>query len=58
MTGVSRLKGIGTAICYELAKKGIDIFFTYWQEYDNQKPWNVKTNDPEIIEDEIIKLGG
>ena len=26
VTGVSRLKGIGRAICNELAKKGIDIF--------------------------------
>ncbi len=57
VTGVSRLKGIGRAICNELAKKEIDIFFTYWQEYDNLKPWNVISNDPELIEDEITKLG-
>jgi len=29
ITGVSRLKGIGKAICTELASHGIDIFFTY-----------------------------
>ena len=58
VTGVSRLKGIGRAICNELAKKGIDIFFTYWQEYDIQKPWNVESSiDPQLIEDEITKLG-
>ncbi|SIR10627.1 hypothetical protein SAMN05920897_1423 [Alkalispirochaeta americana] len=27
VTGVTRLKGIGKAICIELAKKGIDVFF-------------------------------
>ena len=26
VTGVSRLKGIGKAICIELARQGIDIF--------------------------------
>ena len=58
VTGVSRLRGIGRAICNELAKKGNDIFFTYWKEYDNQQPWNEETsNDPELIEDEIIKIG-
>ena len=58
VTGVSRLKGIGRAICKELAKKETDIFFTYWKEYDSQQPWNVETsNDPELIEDEITKLG-
>lgn len=58
VTGVGRLKGIGRAICIELANKGIDIFFTYWREYDNRKPWNVESsNDPELIKDEITKLG-
>ncbi|WP_028775866.1 SDR family oxidoreductase [Shimazuella kribbensis] len=31
VTGVSHQKGIGAAICKELAKCGIDIFFTYWE---------------------------
>lgn len=30
VTGVSHSQGIGAAVCRELAKKGIDVFFTYW----------------------------
>lgn len=29
VTGASRLKGIGYAICTELARRNFDIFFTY-----------------------------
>ncbi|MGV2787178.1 oxidoreductase, partial [Clostridium perfringens] len=34
VTGASRIKGIGTAICRELAREGADIFFTHWSTYD------------------------
>ena len=57
VTGVSRLQGIGRAICTELAKRGFDIFFTYWTEYDNQMPWKVNKNEPDLIYDEIKKNG-
>jgi 3-oxoacyl-[acyl-carrier protein] reductase len=57
VTGVSRLKGIGYAICNELAKRNIDIFFTYWTTYDNQMPWKVGSDEPTQIQNEIIKLG-
>jgi len=57
ITGVSRLKGIGRAICCELAKRDFDIFFTYWTEYDRQMPWEVNKNEPELIQQEIINLG-
>lgn len=57
VTGVSRLKGIGRAICLALAKKGIDIFFTYWTPYDNEMPWKVKATEPETIQAEIRALG-
>jgi hypothetical protein len=36
VTGASRVKGIGTAICRELAREGADIFFTHWSKYDRQ----------------------
>lgn len=36
VTGASRVNGIGTAICRELAQEGADIFFTHWSEYDRQ----------------------
>ncbi|TAH07296.1 MAG: SDR family oxidoreductase [Runella slithyformis] len=57
VTGVSRLKGIGFAICTELAKRNFDIFFTYWTHYDNQMPWKVGLDEPAQIQNEIIKLG-
>ena len=57
VTGTSRLKGIGKAICTELAKNGIDIFFTYWCNYDREMPWNVEDNEPDLIQTEIRSLG-
>lgn len=57
VTGVSRLKGIGYAICVELAKRNFDIFFTYWTDYDNQMPWKVGTDEPNQIQNEIRELG-
>lgn len=57
VTGVSRLKGIGFAICTELAKRNFDIFFTYWTTYDNQMPWKVSSDEPNKIQNEILKLG-
>ena len=57
VTGASRLKGIGKAICVELAKKGCDVFFTYWTSYDNQMPWGVVDNEPELIAQEVKQLG-
>lgn len=57
VTGVSRLNGIGKAICVELAKNGVDIFFTYWLNYDKEMPWETKDNEPDLIENEIKSLG-
>ena len=57
VTGVSRLKGIGRAICCELASRGFDIFFTYWLTYDKQMPWGVSEDEPEEILKEILELG-
>lgn len=57
VTGVSRLAGIGRATCLELAKDGIDIFFTYWSAYDKQMPWSVAKDEPDIIQKEIRSLG-
>lgn len=31
VTGVGHSKDIGAATCRELAAKGMDIFFTYWE---------------------------
>lgn len=31
MTGIGRDRGLGVAICRQLARSGANIFFTYWQ---------------------------
>ncbi|MEL6536939.1 MAG: SDR family oxidoreductase [Bacteroidota bacterium] len=57
VTGASRLKGIGRAICCELASKGFDIFFTYWLSYDQEMPWGVQDEEPKKIQEEILSFG-
>jgi len=57
VTGVGRLKGIGKAVCVELAKNDVAIFFTYWRNYDKQMPWKSQDEEPELIRDEIRGLG-
>lgn len=56
VTGVGRKKGIGAAICHELARRGHDIFFTYWNAYDKSS-YPESANDPAIIETELKKSG-
>jgi 3-oxoacyl-[acyl-carrier protein] reductase len=57
VTGVSRMKGIGAAICEALAEAGADIFFTYWRAYDESMPWGVERNAPRLIKRKIEELG-
>lgn len=57
VTGASRINGIGKAICVELAKRGCDVFFTYWSKYDQQMPWGIAHNEPSIIEQELKQFG-
>ncbi|MFD2043401.1 SDR family oxidoreductase [Ornithinibacillus salinisoli] len=57
ITGVSRLKGIGAAICKELAEAGYHIFFTYWTEYDKQMPWSVNSEEQMKLKEELLKRG-
>ncbi len=57
VTGVSRLKGIGGAICEELAEAGYHIFFTYWTNYDEQMPWSVEVDEPQKIKENLLLKG-
>ncbi|MFE8700075.1 SDR family oxidoreductase [Cytobacillus sp. FJAT-54145] len=57
VTGVSRLKGIGAAICRELAESGYHIFLTYWTDYDRTMPWSVESNEPMVLLEELKQLG-
>lgn len=57
VTGVSRLKGIGAAICLELADAGYHLFFTYWTQYDQTMPWSVQSDEPDRLKKELLKKG-
>ena len=57
ITGVSRLKGIGAAICRELAEAGYHIFFTYWTDYDKKMPWSVELDEPMKLKEELTQKG-
>ncbi len=53
VTGCSRSRGIGAAICRALAADGIDIFFTYWTAYDGTMPWGADTEGPAALSQEL-----
>lgn len=55
VTGVSRGKGIGAAICKELAKAGCSIFFTYWTAYDKEMPWGIESDEPAKLKNELLQ---
>ena len=57
VTGASRQKGIGAAICRALAQAGADIFFTYWSPYDAAMPWGEDTDFPSQLTAELTSLG-
>lgn len=57
VTGASRQRGIGTAICRALAAAGIDIFFTHWGVYDATMPWGAEENWPALLQRELQTTG-
>ncbi|WP_046180581.1 SDR family oxidoreductase [Domibacillus tundrae] len=57
ITGASRVKGIGAAICRELAETGYHIFFTYWTDYDKEMPWSIELDEPMKLKEELIQKG-
>ena len=57
VTGVGRLAGIGYAVCEELARRGIDICFTYWSAYDDSMPWEVGAQETEEIKRRLLEKG-
>jgi 3-oxoacyl-[acyl-carrier protein] reductase len=57
ITGVGREKGIGIAICRELAKNGVDIFFTYWHPYDLENYIETEKENPTDFIEELKRYG-
>lgn len=57
VTGASRRRGIGAAVCRALAQAGVDIFFTHWSPYDRLMPWGAEENEPEFLQRQVQALG-
>jgi 3-oxoacyl-[acyl-carrier protein] reductase len=56
VTGASRRKGIGAAICRELAFHGADIFFTHWRAFDRTQQYEDE-DGPTTLRDELRGMG-
>lgn len=57
VTGASRRRGIGAAVCRALAESGIDIFFTHWSPYDSRMPWGAEEDEPDHLQRQVQSLG-
>lgn len=57
VTGVSRKKGLGAAICNALASQGVNVFTTYYTSYDNSMPWGIQQNEQNEILEDLKKMG-
>ena len=57
VTGASRRRGIGAAICRALAGKGADIFFTHWVPFDRTQPVGEDHEAPAALQDELRGMG-
>lgn len=57
VTGASRRKGIGTAICRALARDGADILFTHWKPYDRSMEWGAEDEWPDELAQELRANG-
>ncbi|HYB00752.1 MAG TPA: SDR family oxidoreductase [Ktedonobacteraceae bacterium] len=57
VTGASREKGIGAAVCRILAAQGTDIFFTHWRSFDSMLPQGIDEEGPARLHQELRELG-
>ncbi len=57
VTGASRRRGIGTAVCRALAARGADVFFTHWAPFDRTQPVGEDPEAPAALRSELRDLG-
>jgi 3-oxoacyl-[acyl-carrier protein] reductase len=57
VTGASRSKGIGAAICRSLANSGADVFFTYWSPFDEISGNGLDKGFPDLLCEELRDIG-
>jgi 3-oxoacyl-[acyl-carrier protein] reductase len=57
VTGASRRRGIGAAVCRALAQAGSDIFFTHGSPYDHRMPWGAEEDEPDHLQRQVQASG-
>ena len=57
VTGASRRRGIGTAVCRALAAEGADIFFSHWSPFDATQHVGADEAAPAALREELRALG-
>lgn len=57
VTGASRERGIGTAICRVLAAEGADILFTHWGQYDRTQRYGEDIGWANKLCHELVESG-
>jgi 3-oxoacyl-[acyl-carrier protein] reductase len=57
VTGASRRRGIGAAICRALAARGADVAFSHWLPYDAAFAWSGAPSEPADLERELTRIG-
>jgi 3-oxoacyl-[acyl-carrier protein] reductase len=57
VTGASRKVGIGQSIARTLARRGADVFITYYRPYDLQTDLAGPEDDPQGLVDELSSMG-
>ncbi len=57
VTGASRARGIGAAVCQALAQADVDVFFTHWSPYDRRMPWGAEEDEPALLQRQVQARG-
>lgn len=57
VTGASRRIGIGAAVARELARAGVDVFFTFYRPYDAARSWGSCPEEVEGLLRDLTDLG-
>lgn len=57
VTGASRRRGIGAAICRAFAQQGCNIFFTTFSAYDAEMDWGADKDGANILREQLCTMG-
>lgn len=57
VTGVGRLRSIGTGLALGLARDGWDLALSHWSPYDDRLGYERSPDDPEVVAEQCRALG-